>query len=259
MKKCDQLVKFYDRDNDGKLVYKNFLRMILPLNNSQLRGEVAKRDIVAIKDNEFLPYNIEYALSQLIIKEFASVEGIEADKLSLLNRYDFSIQSSFKLIDLRHLRYITFESLSAFLKKLQSGAQKEDLIAFMRRVDQDLDCQISFNEFVDAFSPLEGSAQIKPSYVNPTKAFQGEVTRSTLNESSMMKRKHKKSQSLGKFSKRSNTSMRSKRNKKLSSIKKNETQKIKTSLSRIYPKKEKEMIFKLFKEQLSMEIGRAHV
>ena len=47
--------------------------------------------------------------------------------------------------------------------------------------------------------------------------------------------------------------MRSKRNKKLSSIKKNETQKIKTSLSRIYPKKEKEMIFKLFKEQLSME------
>jgi Ca2+-binding EF-hand superfamily protein len=80
----------------------------------------------------------------------------------------------------------------AFLKKMQSGAQCEDIIAFMRRVDQDLDCKISFSEFVEALTPIRSHNRMKPSYITPTKTFQNGAAQSTIETlSGITKRKHK--------------------------------------------------------------------
>eukprot|EP00826_Nyctotherus_ovalis_P035793 TRINITY_DN3106_c0_g1_i5.p1 TRINITY_DN3106_c0_g1~~TRINITY_DN3106_c0_g1_i5.p1 ORF type:complete len:317 (+),score=27.85 TRINITY_DN3106_c0_g1_i5:643-1593(+) len=52
--------------------------------------------------------------------------------------------------------------------------QKADLVAFMQRADQDLDCRISFTEFAFLLSPLGSKGKSKPSYITPTKASQAQ-------------------------------------------------------------------------------------
>ena len=191
-KRCNQIIKFYDKDRDNKLNYQEYLTLILPLNNSKLRQQVTLREIIPIRCTEFLPYNIEYALAQLFNKELEFNEALEKERLALFNRYDYRSEIAFKVIDTRHSRYITFEMIGTFLKKMQSGAQCEDIIAFMRRVDQDLDCKISFSEFVEALTPIDSHNRVKPSYITPTKTFQNGAVQSSIEAlNGITKRKHK--------------------------------------------------------------------
>ena len=171
-KKCSYVIKFYDKDLDDKLIFKEFLRMILPVDNPKLREEVVQRENYSIGKDEPLPYNVEYALARIVNKEIEMCTAVEKEKAELLNRYDFNVQVAFKSIDGRHTRFITFDILAAYLKKRGTNAQAEDVAAFMRRVDQDLDCKISYNEFVAAMLPVDPKTRTKPSYITPTKAFQ---------------------------------------------------------------------------------------
>jgi Ca2+-binding EF-hand superfamily protein len=155
------------------MVFKEFLNMVLPLDNPRLREEIVNRDNYFVGDKEVLPYNVEYALARIVSKEIEMHTTVDKQLKDLLDRYDYNVQTAFKTIDFRHTRYIDFELLSAFLKKRASvSVQAEDVTAFIRRTDLDLDCKVSYAEFVAALQPIDPHTKTKPSYITPTKAFQ---------------------------------------------------------------------------------------
>ena len=71
-----------------------------------------------------------------------------------------------------NFRYIDEQALRRFLKKIGHSPVKDELIAIMRRFDLDGDAKISFNEFVEALTPVQ------PDIVtNPVRYCPGRKTR----------------------------------------------------------------------------------
>jgi len=146
----------------------------LPLSNPAIREHAVERDNYSIGNNETLPYNVEYTLAQVIYKETLIHSNIEYELLKLFNRYDYNVQSAFKAIDIKHTRYISFEFLSKYLTKMKIEAKEIDVVAFIRRMDRDLDGKISFSEFSELFRPCS-TKRVKPNYITPTKSFQAGI------------------------------------------------------------------------------------
>ena len=182
--KCKYVIDFYDKDCDKKLNLDEFTSFLLPLNDSILRQEVVNREIYPMGNNDNLPFDVENLVLQLLNREIKANDIIEKERHKLLNMYEYKVQSAFKLIDLKHSRYITFKMLDRFYKSLNIEVKKEDIIAFMQRADRDLDCNISFEEFAYILSPIDKSVKLKPAYMTPTKAFQEGIIDKSDNEES---------------------------------------------------------------------------
>ena len=61
-------VQRYDIDDDGQLNYTEFLQAVLTRDNAVLRTVTAQRPNYDVQSDEYLPDEIEYALSKLIDK-----------------------------------------------------------------------------------------------------------------------------------------------------------------------------------------------
>ena len=172
VKQCQKVIKFYDKDLDNKLTFKEFLPMILPLDNSDIRDYAVNKEI-----HNRLPYTIEDLLLQIVTREIECTEHIEIEKKKLLSLYDYNPQIAFKAIN--NDKYLTFDSLEKYFKRLNMSA---DVVAIMRRLDQDFDCKVSFDEFAKVF----GSTKHNFSYNTPTKAFQSRIAWNSLDTSKTM-------------------------------------------------------------------------
>ncbi len=149
------VLKHYDRDQDGKLSFKEFLAIVLPLNNPALRSTATQREPYKVGPADFLPHEVEVALSRLLGKEVETNRIIEEIKQDLASRSDFNLLDTFKNIDTSHRRFVDFANLLGFLTRKGAGAQPADVVAFVRRLDRDLDCRLSYMEFMDGMLPAE--------------------------------------------------------------------------------------------------------
>ncbi len=134
--------------------------MVLPLDNPGLRKETVKRDDYFVGEKDPLPYNVEYALARIVHQEVEMHAAVEQQKKNLIACPDYTVQAAFKAIDARHTRYISFDILAGFLRRRGTGAQTEDVVAFMRRADRDMDCKLTFQEFADFLQP--GDPKLRP-------------------------------------------------------------------------------------------------
>eukprot|EP00826_Nyctotherus_ovalis_P036610 TRINITY_DN3265_c0_g1_i1.p1 TRINITY_DN3265_c0_g1~~TRINITY_DN3265_c0_g1_i1.p1 ORF type:complete len:422 (+),score=110.97 TRINITY_DN3265_c0_g1_i1:374-1639(+) len=162
---------------DGKLAFADFLSLVLPLDNSADRVETVKREIYPIHSTERLPEAVERNLTELLKREMEYNESVEAEKAKLVNLYDYRVEAAFKAVDKRQTRCLTFDSIYEFLLKMKVGAEKEDVIAFIRRVDCDLDRKISFTEFASSVSAKMPKSKLKPSYISPTASFKASMAK----------------------------------------------------------------------------------
>ena len=102
-------------------------------------------------------------LDPLVEREMAILLAMEIDfqlKLEQLKQdlekfKKFSIRRAFKAIDSANFRYLDEVSIRRFLKKIGHKPLKGELIAIMRRFDLDGDAKISFQEFVEALTPVQ--------------------------------------------------------------------------------------------------------
>lgn len=62
-------LKQYDLDGDDQLIYSEFLRVVLSVDNPVLRSVVSQRQTYEVNDDVFLEYDIEFALSRLLSME----------------------------------------------------------------------------------------------------------------------------------------------------------------------------------------------
>lgn len=154
----------YDKDNDDKLSFKEFLPIVLPLDDSNLHFEVVQKEIYRVPPNERLAPELETILVNLFQIEIELIIDAENNRNELMTRKDFNHVEIFKNIDIKHERFIDFESLEIYLRRNKVDVQEDDIVAFTRRFDSDLDCKLSLVEFMNGILPigqrLKGRQQI---------------------------------------------------------------------------------------------------
>lgn len=82
----------YDLDEDGLLSYNEFLEMVLPSSDPDLRAVICQRPNYEVRRHEVLSHEIEYALSSLIHSEIKLKKKSIFEKKNLFKK---SFQQSF--------------------------------------------------------------------------------------------------------------------------------------------------------------------
>jgi len=144
---CELLMKEYDLDSDGKLSYKEFLKLILPVTDSKLRAMVSQRDNKYSELKKQISKSVCYSLYTLIVTEIAYLKIIERMKEILLQRKGFDPFRLFSAVDYRKQGFIDYLELEAYLKRRGAGAKAEDVAGILKRLDKDQDGKLSFKEF----------------------------------------------------------------------------------------------------------------
>lgn len=144
----------YDKDKDNKLSFMEFLPMVLPLDDTELRSRAAQRATFRVGSNDCLDPEVERALALLLHQEVTLPVSTDRLKTLLAARQDFNLVDAFKAIDAQCERLIGLENLSLYLMKNKVDFEREDVIAFLRRFDADGDCKLSLSEFANAVVPL---------------------------------------------------------------------------------------------------------
>jgi len=144
-----QLVKFFDSDEDGRLSFQDFIQMILPCEDNQLRNITLTRPSHRIGRYDFLPRDIEMACAVVIEKEIDLQRRLEILKRELEIRFDYTPLAAFRSIDRYSTGRIDTISLGAYLRACSHHASEIELLAIIRRIDTDGDACLDFNEFAE--------------------------------------------------------------------------------------------------------------
>jgi len=135
---CQSFIDHFDVDNDGMLSYKEFLDVVLPKEHPDLRAFVTQRDCFSIRREEYMDYDTEVALSNLIHLELGLFSKLSAEKAEL-DQAGFDPDFIIHLIDGTPEGKIDFNNLQHFLHDTGVLPYDSEIIAFLRRVDRDDD------------------------------------------------------------------------------------------------------------------------
>lgn len=101
------LIDFFsqiDRDKDYIINYQEFLNIVLPQNDPDLRALVTQRDSLPSQEN--VSYEVEYALGRLLEKEMNLVETFRLIAQEIRLCRDFSVTYAFRVLDYFKYNYI---------------------------------------------------------------------------------------------------------------------------------------------------------
>lgn len=90
------LFRYFDRDRDNIINYNEFLKIVLPQNDNELRSIASQRSPQIVM---FLNYLVEQALVRLFEKELNSVETFYQYSLDVKSTINFSLNKLFTVID----------------------------------------------------------------------------------------------------------------------------------------------------------------
>lgn len=129
--------------------------MILPCEDNLLRRITQERPSFRVGRYDYLPRDIEQALTELIERELDLHRRQEILKGDLEVRYDYSSYAAFRAIDRYNEGNINTFNLSAFLKNNGHYASDKEVLAIIRRIDTDGDAKLSYSEFADFIRSTE--------------------------------------------------------------------------------------------------------
>ena len=84
------------------------MKNILPKDNSALKSVCLGRESYYVASDEYLQYEIEWALSRVFDQEAKNFSINESLKRSLNNSYDFSLRTAFELLDEDSIGFVEF-------------------------------------------------------------------------------------------------------------------------------------------------------
>lgn len=160
---CFHMFNYFDKDEDGFLEFSDFLQMVLPTNDINLRSKVSQRQNFEVQADERLQTNVEFELSRLIEKEIHYHVKIEIEKKQLEAMQEFNTVAVFSCLDSTNYGYLDFENIKNYLLKFKREILKEHVNAIIRRLSDSPDGKITFREFSLAITP------------NPTISFSDEA------------------------------------------------------------------------------------
>lgn len=103
---------------------------------------------------EMLPRDIEVCMTAILEKEIDLQRRLETLKRDLQVAFDYSHMSAFRSVDRYNSGKITTVNLGAFLRSLGHYASEMELLAIIRRLDTDGDCEVDFTEFAEFMTPI---------------------------------------------------------------------------------------------------------
>lgn len=152
---CYYMVKFFDSDEDGRLHYPDFMQMVLPCDNHQLRASATQRPNMQINRGDFLTLDVERDLAALLVAEIELHRGSEKIKQQLEAQLDYSQESVYQEVDDWRYGYVDVRNLHRFFRNNRSKATEEDCVAIIRRFDLDADSKLSRDEFLNGITAQE--------------------------------------------------------------------------------------------------------
>ncbi|KRX10649.1 hypothetical protein PPERSA_05469 [Pseudocohnilembus persalinus] len=152
-------INWHDDEKIGYLNYMRFLNAIIPQDSPHLRAQVAQRPTYEVYEDEYLPYEIEYALSRVIDLDIQLNKETEYLKIALNGNEDFGILEAFTFLNLKNSDFLQIKDFQYYLEKLGINLNQEQLTSLYRRMDRDQDGKVSLKDFRDSIYPLEKALQ----------------------------------------------------------------------------------------------------
>jgi Ca2+-binding EF-hand superfamily protein len=161
------LVSFFDSDGNKRLSFDEFVQMFLPCEDNYLRDRTQVRVAPSVLPHEMLPRDIESGMCDILEKEIALQRNLESLKNSLGALLDYSAYSAFNSVE-RFTRsgVLNTVNLGDFLRSQGHYASEVELVAIVRRIDTNGDCNITSSELAEFLRPLGG---VKPTYASPAR------------------------------------------------------------------------------------------
>lgn len=107
-----------------------------------------------------LPADIELAMVTVIEREIALQRRLESLKRDLEIGLDYNAMSAFRSVDRYNSGAINNANLSAFLRTQGHFASEIELVAIIRRIDQDGDANVGYSEWADFLRPISGVSTV---------------------------------------------------------------------------------------------------
>jgi Ca2+-binding EF-hand superfamily protein len=139
------LINHYRSPISPIIKYKEFLEIVLPRENSDLRAFITQRECFEIKEGEYLSYDTELALSYLLGQEIQIFCEL-ADEKRKLDKLGLNSARLIFEVDKVNSRELNFQNLNAYLSDSGVNAFDNEIISFLRKVDRDDDGVINLHE-----------------------------------------------------------------------------------------------------------------
>ena len=155
------LVHNYDKDGDFTLNKTEFLNMILPIKQKNLRDKqlsIINNTNDSYENNDvhthYITNDIKRIFIELIKEELNLAETAFYVVKNIYGSPKFTTYDAFVDI-VKKESYITRQNLGAFLKENDCILDDDDIYMLMFRIDSDNDNRISYVEFQDIFYPIK--------------------------------------------------------------------------------------------------------
>ena len=152
----------FDKDNDFCLNFKEFLGLIIPKKNIDIKNKVLKN-----KNSPYMPDKMNKTtkniFGKLLCEELELAKNCIKTAQFCRGSKGFTSYESFIEIA-GNERYITENYLFNFLQKNNIHIDNNDIHQLMFRIDADDDGKISFNEFEEIFFPMKETELVYNNY-----------------------------------------------------------------------------------------------
>lgn len=140
-------IKQYDTNQQGRLGIEEFFQLVLPSTCSALRNIAQGRNGVYCAE-------VDHLFVKLLQSEITYHRVSETAKKSLVLQHDFSVLECFRSVDIRNKGFIDRSGLMDFLRRHKS-VNEIDVDSIFRRLDNDGDDLMSYQEFVENLMPSQ--------------------------------------------------------------------------------------------------------
>ena len=144
------LVRQYSSLQNGRISEEDFSHFVLSATNETLPMLVSQRYHV----NE-VKLAVKYSFLSLLKEEIRLHRETEALKVQLFQDPEFSLWKAFEFLNSGNKGFISETDIESFLRKRGKYISVNDFDSLMRRIDLEDDLVISYNEFLEAFIPLQ--------------------------------------------------------------------------------------------------------
>jgi len=139
------------------LIYKSFLKIILPKSDLSLRDTVLCRRNYKGAQMDYLDFKIEDSLAEMFKIELEITEKAFFYIEEITSMKDFNLYEAFSCIDSYKTGIIEHKGVVLFLSKHGIFPKKEKIELLLKRLDKDKDNKVSFDDFKCLFMiPFKG-------------------------------------------------------------------------------------------------------
>lgn len=157
-----------EKDKSYGITYNNFLNQVLPLTDIELRNSCLERSHKGNREVSEVDHNgVDQLLALVYLKEYEYTRAIEANKAKLTSSNNLLVEKVFQSLADDVTGYLSFKSISAFMKHNNLNFGKKEYENFMSRIDKSLSGKVTPTDFKYVFFP-NGISQINHKSPEPT-------------------------------------------------------------------------------------------